>query len=289
VDGGCSVVFDGGVGISVEPSNGVVGASVLGIDLARPSDDDIGAIRAAWLRHQVIELTGADTLTIEQFRGFAQRLGTLGDDPYLPTLPGQPHVVELKREADETSTLFAESWHSDWSFMASPPIGTLLHGIEIPPVGGDTRFCDLYAAYDALPDDLRSIVDSTNGVHSAMFGYSKKGLYGDNDQGRSMAIRSDDSAMATQAHPMARRHPETGRTALFVSPSYTIGVEGMDRDEGRSLLMQLFAHLAQPEFEYRHRWTPGTILLWDNRCLNHAATGGYDGYRRRLNRITIYA
>ena len=102
-----------------------------------------------------------------------------------------------------------------------------------------------------------------------------------------MAIRYDDSALATQLHPIGRVHPETGRTALFVSPGYTIGIDGMPDDEAGPLLKELFTHQAQPAFVYSHRWQAGTLLLWDNRCLVHAATGGYDGHRRLLHRITV--
>jgi taurine dioxygenase len=102
-----------------------------------------------------------------------------------------------------------------------------------------------------------------------------------------MAIRYSDSALATQLHPIARVHPETGRTALFVSMGYTIGIDGMADAECMPLLMELFAHQSKPEFVYRHRWSPNMLVMWDNRCVNHAATGGYQGHRRLLHRITV--
>ena len=125
------------------------------------------------------------------------------------------------------------------------------------------------------------------GVHSARRGYAATGRYGAKDKGRSMAIVYSDSALATQLQPVARVHPETGRTALYVSPGYTIGIDGMPDDEAGDLLAQLFAHQAREEFVYRHRWSQGMLLLWDNRCLVHAATGGYQGHDRLLHRITV--
>jgi len=157
----------------------------------------------------------------------------------------------------------------------------------IPPVGGDTLFANQYEAWSALPEALRSTLQQRRGVHSARRGYSRQGRYGEADKGRSMAIRYDDSALATQTHPIARRHPETGRTALFVSPGYTIGIEGLPDDEANALLLELFTHQARPQFVYRHRWDSGMLVLWDNRCLVHAATGGYQGHRRLLHRITV--
>ena len=134
---------------------------------------------------------------------------------------------------------------------------------------------------------MKALLQDKQGVHSARRGYAREGRYGVADAGRSMAIRFDDSALATQLQPVARRHPETGRVALYVSPGYTIGLAGLPDDEAQALLAELFAHQAQDRFVYRHRWQQGMLVLWDNRCLVHAATGGYQGHRRLLHRITI--
>ena len=202
-------------------------------------------VRTTWLAHQVLAFPD-QPLTVGDLERFALTIGPFGPDPYFESIPGHPHVAQVKREADETSTLFADNWHSDWSFLASPPAGTLLYGDVIPPVGGDTLFANQYDAWTALPSTLKTTVQSLLGVHSARRGYSRQGRYGERDQGRSMAIRYDDSALATQTHPIARRHPETGRIALFVSPGYTIGIDGLPDDEGAVLLNELFAHQAKP-------------------------------------------
>ena len=134
---------------------------------------------------------------------------------------------------------------------------------------------------------LRARVDGRLGIHSARRGYSRECKYGENDRGRSMAIKFSDSALATQTHPIGRVHPETGRAALYVSPGYTIGIEGMADQEAVPLLAEVFAHQARAEFIYRHRWSSGMLVMWDNRCVVHAATGRYDGHRRLLRRITV--
>jgi taurine dioxygenase len=216
--------------VTVQPA--ACGALVRGIDLTRPlSPTQSSALREAWLEHQVLAFP-EQALSIDDLERFASTIGPFGPDPYFESIPGHPHVAQVKREADETSTIFADTWHSDWSFLASPPAGTLLYGNVIPPVGGDTLFANQYEAWSALPEALRSTLQQRRGVHSARRGYSRQGRYGEADKGRSMAIRYDDSALATQTHPIARRHPETGRTALFVSPGYTIGIEGLP--DGRS-------------------------------------------------------
>ena len=271
--------------ITVQPHPS--GALVRGIDLTQPlSDEQTAAVRAAWLKHQVLAFPD-QPMTVEDLERFAQTIGPFGPDPYFESIPGHPHVAQVRREPDETTTIFADNWHSDWSFLASPPAATLLFGDIIPPVGGDTLFANQYDAWEALPAALKNAVQDQLGVHSARRGYSRQGRYGANDTGRSMAIRYDDSALATQTHPIARRHPETGRTALFVSPGYTIGIDGMPDDEAGALLLELFAHQGQERFVYRHRWQPDMLVMWDNRCLVHAATGGYQGHRRLLHRITV--
>jgi taurine dioxygenase len=274
---------------TVTPSGQPAGALIHGVDwrnVDQLTGDTIRAIRAAWLEHLVIGFPDQH-LSIEQLERVALAFGPYGEDPYVRPIPTHPHVIEVKREADEQSPIFAEAWHSDWSFLPTPPAGTLLYGIEIPPVGGDTLFANQYAAYDALSDAMKERLDGLMGVHSARRGYAKAGAYGDKDTGRSMTIVSSDDALATQLHPLVRVHPETGRKAIFCSMGYTIAVDGLNTDESNALLMELYQHCGRAEFVYRHRWTPGMLTLWDNRCLLHAATGGYDGHRRLLHRITV--
>ena len=273
--------------MQVEPRNAPSGALVHGVDLRRAlGRTEIRAIRDLWLRHQVLGFTGQN-MTLDDLKRFALTIGPFGSDPYFRAVPGHPHVAQVRRDANETSTLFAESWHSDWSFLAAPPAATVLYGDVIPPTGGDTLFANQYDAWDALPRALKARLQSRMGIHSARRGYAPGGLYGAGDTGRSMAITYSDDAMATQLYPIARVHPETGRTALYVSPGYTIGIDGLPADDANALLMQLFAHQVKPEFIYRHRWTQGLLTLWDNRCLVHAATGGYQGHARLLHRITV--
>jgi len=196
-------------------------------------------------------------------------------------------VLEVRREPDETAPLFAETWHSDWSFLAHPPSATVLHGRIIPPVGGDTLFANQYAAYEALDAAMKERLEGLVAIHSAAKAYAPDGLYGLADKGRSMDIRPSEAARTTQAHPMVRTHPETGRKALYISPGYTVAIEGMAADEGWALLLKLFRHQSQPQFVHRQSWREGQLVIWDNRCLNHMATGGYDGHRRLLHRTTV--
>ena len=274
---------------SVEKIDAPLGAVVRGLDLRQPMDSEtLKALRQTWLDHQLLVMPD-QALAITDLERFAHSMGPYGEDPFFESMPGHPHVAQVRREADEKTRIFAESWHSDWSFMASPPAATTLLGSIIPPHGGNTLFANQYAAWDALPDDVKSRLRNAQGIHSARRGYSRDGAYGEKDReaGRSMAIRFDDSALKTQLQPIARVHPETGRTALYVSPGYTLGIEGWSASESDDMMMYLFEHQTRAEFVYSHRWSADMLLLWDNRCLIHAATGGYEGHRRLLHRITI--
>jgi taurine dioxygenase len=275
--------------IRVEPSGQACGASVTGVDLSKPLvPDDVADIRAAWLKHHVLAFPG-QRMSDDDLERFTLAFGGFGDDPFIAPIPGRKHVIAVKRKADETAPLFAENWHSDWSFQARPPAGTCLYGITIPPVGGDTLFANQHAALDAMPKEMRAKLEGKIAIHSAVKAYAPDGQYGAWDKGRSMDIRPSADAAKTQTHPLIRRHPETGREGLFSCFGYIIGLEGMDEAESTPLLLQLYQWQSREAFQYRHKWQPGMLVMWDNRSVLHAATGGYAGHDRVLHRTTIAA
>ncbi len=271
---------------AVAPSSATCGALIHGIDLRDITTALAEEIRAIWLKHKVVAFPD-QTLTLEQYEHLATFFGPFGQDPFFKSLPGHPHVAEIRREPDEKTPLFAEGFHSDWSFLEKPPAMTMLYGRVIPPMGGDTLYSDQVAAYDALSDEMKEKLEGLIGIHSARRGYSRAGQYGEKDVGRSMAIVYDDKALATQLHPLVLTHPETGLKTLFLSPGYTIGIDGMEENEAQKLLFELYAYQSSEPFIYRHLWSEGMVTMWDNRSLIHAATGGYDGYQRVLQRITL--
>jgi len=275
---------------AVTPSGQACGATVTDVDLSRPLDAvTIAALRMAWLEHHVLAFPN-QALSDDDLERFTRYFGGFGEDPFIAPIPGRRHIIAVERRAEETSSLFAESWHSDWSFQAQPPAGTCLYGLVIPPVGGDTLFANQHAALAAMPDALRQRIEGRNAIHSAKRAYAPDGLYGASDkQGRSMVIRPSKDAENTQLHPLIRRHPETGREGLFSCFGYIIGIEDMDDAEAVPLLMELYQWQSREVFQYRHRWQPNMLVMWDNRSLLHAATGGYAGHHRLLHRTTIAA
>lgn len=275
--------------ISIEPTGSVCGARVSGLDLRRPlSSEAIAILRTHWLEHKVLifpdqQLENAD------LERLTQDFGGFGEDPFFGTIDGSDHIAAIRRDADETTPIFAEVFHTDWSFLPVPPAGTILYSIKVPPKGGNTLFADQVKAYASLSEEMKEKADSLIAIHSARLGYSKHGAYGDDDQenGRSMKIISDDRALEEQEHPFVRTHPETGEKALFSSPAYIIGFKDKTPEESQLLLMKFYQTQTDEALIYSHKWEPNMLIMWDNRSLLHAATGGYDGYDRLLHRTTI--
>lgn len=275
--------------MTIRPSGQACGARVTDIDLARPLDDaSIEALRRAWLEHHVLSFPGQQ-LDDDDLERFTRYFGGFGEDPFIAPVAGRDHVIAVQRSATETAPIFAENWHTDWSFQATPPAGTCLYGIAIPPAGGDTLFANQHLALRDMPSELRQRIEGRSAVHSARGGYAPDGMYGERDKAsdRSMDIRPSDAAQATQTHPLVRRHPETGEPALFGCAGYIIAIEGLSDDDSLTLLLDLLAWQTRDEFIYRHVWRPGTLVMWDNRSLLHRATGGYEGHDRLLHRTTI--
>jgi taurine dioxygenase len=279
------------MGISVTVSGQACGATVTGVDLTVPLDGEaVAAITSAWFEHHVLAFPD-QAMSDDDLERFTLAFGGFGNDPFIAPIPGREHIIAVERRADETAPLFAENWHSDWSFQEHPPAGTCLLGVDIPPTGGDTLFANQHAALDAMPTDLRERLEGRLAIHSARGGYAPDGTYGTADQAtdRSMDIRPSESALATQTHPIVREHPETGRLGVFGCIGYIIGIDGMADDAAREVLFELYHWQTRDEFVYRHEWQPDMLVMWDNRSVLHRATGGYEGHRRLLHRTTIAA
>lgn len=275
--------------LKVTPTSAVCGARVTGIDLSDDLPPDLVAeLRAHWVKHKILAFPD-QRLTDEDLERFTLYFGDFGEDPFFGHIDGHPNIAAIQRNADETTPIFAEVFHTDWSFLDTPPAGTVLYSLTIPPHGGNTLFADQAAAYERLPDKLRDKADGLTAIHSARRGYAPAGAYGENDKssGRSMDIRPSEKAMETRTHPFVRKHRETGEAALYSSAAYIIGFEGLPQAESDALLMEFYTHQTQDDLVYSHPWEKDMLVMWDNRSLLHAATGGYDGYDRLLHRTTI--
>lgn len=274
--------------IEVTPTGQACGARVTGVDLTSPlSDDEVAAIRAAWLDHHVLVFPD-QPVSDDDLERFTLYFGPFGHDPFFEAIDGREHIAAIHRLPDEQAPLFAESWHADWTFQAFPPDGTCLASKVVPPSGGDTLYANQVAALAAMPAALRAKIDGKIAVHSARTAYAPDGMYGEADgDDRSMRIVVSDEAYDTQTHPLIRVHPESGVEVIYSTFGYIVGIEGMPDDEAAELLIELYKWQTRDEFVYRHVWEPNMVTMWDNRCVLHRATGGFEGFERLLHRTTI--
>lgn len=274
--------------IEIRPMAGALGADIHGVDLAKPLDEaTFAAIERAFHDYLVIQLHGQQ-LTPEQQVAFTRRFGPLSRSPYVKHLDQHPDIIAVLKEADERGiSTFGNAWHSDFSFLEEPPLGSVLYALEVPTHGGDTLFANMYAAYEALSPGLKRMLDGVNAMHSGK-PYGTAGPSPDLKLSRSIAIeRGRPEADRETAHPVVRVHPATGRKALFVNAIYTTRFEDMTEAESAPLLQYLFEHIQRPEFTCRLRWRKGDLAMWDNRCTLHYAVNDYDGQHRLMHRTTI--
>ena len=267
--------------IGVHPVAGALGAEISGVDLSRPlSEATIAALRRAWLEHLVVFFRD-QALSPAQFLAFGRRFGEVIEYPFVKGLDDYPEIIPvLKLEHERVN--FGGVWHSDTAYLDVPPMASMLVAREIPPFGGDTLFANMYLAYETLSDGMKRMVDGLVAINT-----SAKA-----DASRTREDRMKDSARQgtkdyVAAHPVVRRHPETGRRALYVNVAHTVRFDGMTEAESAPLLEYLFRHQIRPEFTCRFRWRPGSIAFWDNRCAQHNAVNDYGGYRRLLHRLTL--
>jgi taurine dioxygenase len=266
---------------TVAPVAGALGAEISGLDLSAPlSDETILAVRRAWLDHLVIFFRDQN-LSPAQFLTLGRRFGEVIEYPFVKGLPEYPEIIPVLKLAHERVN-FGGVWHSDTAYLDVPPMASMLVAREIPPYGGDTLFANMYLAYETLSDGLKAMLEGLLAVNS-----SAKA-----DASRTREDRMKDSAREVKkdyvaAHPVVRRHPETGRRALYVNIAHTVRFDGMTEEESAPLLDYLFRHQTRPEFTCRFRWRAGSLAFWDNRCAQHNAINDYAGHRRLLHRLTL--
>jgi len=271
--------------ISVTPLTPVLGAEIGGVDLARPLPQAVlEEIDRAFLEFSVVFFRDQH-LTPEQHIAFAECFGRIDINRFFKAVDGYPQIAEVRKEAGQKSNI-GGAWHTDHSYDQVPAKGSLLYGREVPPVGGDTLFSSMYAAYEALSPGLQKTLEGLKALHSSrhVFGASARQLASSDLKGR---IGNPELATQDAVHPVVIVHPETGRKAIYVNAGFTVGIEGWSVEESEALLGYLYKHAVRPEFTARFRWQPGSLAFWDNRSTWHLALNDYAGYRRLLHRITI--
>lgn len=268
-------------GLSFAPLTPTIGAEVSGVDLTEPLDLDVLAeLRAGLLQWKVLFFRDQE-VTTEEHLAFARSFGELEVHPFAPHKPGYPEVLAITHNRESRGR--ENTWHSDVTWRETPSLGSVLRALEIPPVGGDTLFADMYAAYEGLTDEVKARIDGRVALHD--FAHFREGL---RKRGKSEEeIESFNRAYPSVKHPIVRTHPETGRKAIYVNAGFTQHIVDMDKAESDALLRHLYAQAAIPEYQCRFRWQANSIAFWDNRASQHYAVSDYWPAVRRMERVTI--
>lgn len=272
--------------MEVKRLTGVFGAEVAVDDVRNLDDVGIARLRSLVCEHEVVVIPG-QSLGVDEQVALSRRFGPAGPVPFIEPSPDHPEVIKVVKEAGDGDAFnFGGAWHSDFSFQPEPPSFTLLFAIDIPPYGGDTLWASMTAAWKHLGDDRRAELSALTAVHTARDAYSRKmqplhsGLTG-------MSIVCDDSANDTELHPLVVTHPETGKQAIFFNRAYVRDLVGLDTDRVEALLSWLHSYTTDARFTFRHRWSAGDLVIWDNRSTQHYALNDYVGFRRELHRTTV--
>lgn len=264
--------------LAVVPLTGAMGAEIHGVDLSQNVDEKtFAAIHQVLLDYGVIFFRNQN-ITPAQQMAFAQRWGNVHLHPHMPCLPDHPGIIEIVKKEDDT-TVFGANWHTDQMFTPTPARYTILYAKQVPPVGGDTLFANLYMAYDTLSDGMKNLIAD---LHTMSI-YDKK-----KKRPAAMTPTAPDIEPEFAEHPLVRQHPETGRKALYLCHiGITRHIAGMTEEESKPLLTYLFNHATKPDFTCRFRWAVGSMAIWDNRRALHYPVNDYYGHRRVMHRITI--
>jgi taurine dioxygenase len=272
--------------ITVTPLSPALGAEVKALDLSRPIDEaTYRQVRDALLEHLILLFRDVEITPAQQI-AFSRRFGDLSvhvvSDALLPRHP-EILVVSNVKENGRPIGLHGSSrlFHSDVSYTDEPSMGSLFYCRECPPAGGETEFANMYAALEALPEERRGWLIRQRGVHDYIYHYEEY------EQHREPLTDEQKAKVTPAVHPAVRTHPETGRKALFFSQSVTSHFESVDVAESRRVIKELTEFCAEPQFVYRHRWRPGDLIFWDNRCTMHRVLPWDDGHRRLMHRTTI--
>lgn len=268
--------------IEVIPINGFIGAEVRGVDLSQLNDLTFKALHDAFVQYEVLVLRDQQKMTLEDQMAFGARFGPLSIHPFSPNMEDKPEVIVLDYSADHPAAR-TDIWHADETFRPNPPIVTMLRARIVPDRGGDTCFSSMTAAYRGLSERMKQYIHGLECQHDFK---PFRSLFNDSPEHK-RKLRELEDAFPNPWHPVVRVHPVTGRRTIYVNPQFSIRIRDMKDDESHSLLQYLFAQAHTPEYQLRVKWQPDTVVLWDNRSVQHYAPHDYYPQRRSMERVTI--
>lgn len=267
--------------IQAKPLAAALGAEISGIDLRQALDaETISSLKRLLAQYQVIFFRDQD-IDPAQHKALAEAFGPLQSHPAYATVEGYPEITILESTPEKPTKI--EEWHTDMTFMAKPPLGSILRSRISPEVGGDTLWASLGAAYEGLSDKMQSFLSGLSAVHDFAHGFRHSLAEPGGRERLAEALENNPPV----EHPVIRTHPETGRKMIFVNSLFTTHIVGMSESESYALLCFLFQHCTQDEFTCRFRWEENSIAFWDNRSTLHKPINDYFPAHRRMERITI--
>ena len=268
--------------IEVMPINGFIGAEVRGVDLSCLDDAMFSAIHDALVQYEVVVIRDQPAMTLEHQMAFGARFGPLSIHPFSPNLDEKPEVIVLDYSADHPAAR-TDIWHADETFRPNPPIVTMLRARIVTARGGDTCFSSMTAAYRGLSERMKHYIHGLEAQHDFK---PFRSLFGGSAEHR-RKLRAIEDEFPNPWHPVVRVHPVSGRRVLYVNPQFTLRIRDMKDAESASLLNFLYAQAQVPEYQLRVKWQPDSVVLWDNRSVQHYAPHDYYPQRRSMERVTI--
>ncbi len=274
--------------ITLTPMSGALGVEVRApvlLELSPPDQQAVVAeIQQAWLEHHLVVFRDL-SLTAGQQAEFCGFFGELDTYPFVEATTEHPNVIPIIKEPHQTLN-FGGAWHTDTSYMEKPPKATCLYALEVPERGGDTLFADTAKAYDALSEGMKELTSGRVGLFTPAMVHGKTGAYTNVKHGM-QAKESPEVVDQRVRHPVIRTHPDSGVRAIYATPVHCEHFENMTRAETLPLLEYLYKFATRAEFTTRLSWRPGTLAIWDNRCVFHNAINDYQGQRREMHRVTL--
>lgn len=270
------------MGLQFEHATGAIGSFCNGIQIKDLTNGEFDAVREEFFNRGVLFFRDQD-MTPEDHIAFAERWAEIEVNRFFAPVPEYPQIAQVLKEPDQEKNI-GGGWHTDHSYDVIPAMGSILRAIDLPETGGDTMFASVQAAYDGLSDTVKEEIEPLRALHSSrhIFGYSAA-------EAEEVGERFQNADQANQdaVHPIALKHPETGRKGIYVNAAFTTGVENFDKEASEELLHKLYAECMKPEYHYRFQWKPGSLAMWDNRSTWHWAINDYHGQRRFMHRITM--
>ncbi len=276
--------------LQIKPLTGALGAEITGIDVSRLTNDEFADVKSAFLEYSVLVFRDQE-LDETSFAEFGKRFAPLESEPFLPHKSDSVEGVYYLRGAPRDSAKLATQqlgWHMDHSYQQNPSLGAMLYAVNVPAVGGDTLFSSNYESYTALSDDMQAMLDGKVAVHDVLQ-YGLKSGHNSIATTKSIEMLSKIRAnFPPVEHPLVCEHPETKRKMLYLNKAWTVAIKGLHKNESDALLNMLLEHSTRDIFQCRVRWQNKSLLLWDNRAVQHSPNSDYTGKREML-RLALHS